>query len=88
MRKERKCLRIRALQRKIGVGWLGTRADAVGTDIPQVMGEEEEARRGENIGVYVCGPPAMMQDVCGLCRKYSSGCGGLRFDLHSETFEL
>jgi len=47
----------------------------------------DQAQSNTNIGVYACGPPGMVQDVCGLCRTYSS-CGGFRFDLHTERFEL
>ncbi len=41
------------------------------------------------VGVLVCGPDGMRDDVASLCRKRSSlCCRGITFDLHMETFEF
>jgi NADPH oxidase len=47
------------------------------------MNENEEA-----VAVLACGPGPMIDSVRDACRRWSSMCGGVKFDFHEETFEL
>ncbi|RHY36032.1 hypothetical protein DYB38_010104 [Aphanomyces astaci] len=44
--------------------------------------------RGEEVGVFFCGPHALDKVLLDMCRKYSSDpeTGGVYFDYHSEKF--
>lgn len=40
------------------------------------------------VAVLACGPSPLMDTVRDSCRRWSSACGGVKFDFHEETFEL
>ena len=62
-------------------------------NIKEIFERTAELCKKENIsrvGVCVCGPPSMINDVVDVCNKSLSDprCGQVRFDCHSEIFDF
>ena len=62
-------------------------------DMKEIFERVSELCKDENIprvGVCVCGPPSMINDVVDVCNKSLSDprCGQVRFDCHSEIFDF
>jgi predicted ferric reductase len=60
-------------------------------DFDKIFKDMHDAAIKENEGavaVLACGPEPMIDSVRDACRRWSSICGGVKFDFHEETFEL
>ena len=60
-------------------------------NLPEIFAEVEKMCNEEhflNVGVFVCGPKSMTDEVNDLCRQSYMKCNRVKFDCHVETFDF